>query len=431
LENDYRSAAALLVRGQPPGNTEVIREISVGLEPLIGFIRDQYYKSYIALGGSKIKFVTGKTGSGKTHFLQLLSAEAHDCGFITVQISARDVWLHDFKEIYAEVFKQSGLMRYLECCAAKVASELGYDYSMVPPGQTFVDYLSSADELNAITKKEIRNQLSEMFIRNPNIDNNFAVACSLLTGGILGHPLLESVNRELLLSWLSGSKDVKLPALRALGLSPAKITKFNARHMLRSLLEVLTTADVPGVIVMIDDMEVLNCGSSIDLIRYTKMRRDDVYESIRELIDEIDTLKNIMFFFSFGRILLDDEQTGLKSYQALWMRMQNEIVSSRFNKFSDFYDMDKYAESFYDNQLLVKMSERLADVINRYDGKALPIDERLAGELLANAKHMAVSLIRQVCNSTLDNSMYNEPPYSENRVPGVDLTAAGFNGGAI
>lgn len=417
MENDLKSAVTLLVRGQPPGNTEVIREISVGLEPLTDFIREQYYQSYIALGGSKMKFITGKTGSGKTHFLQLISAEAHDCGFVTVQFSARDVWLHDFKEIYVEIFKQSGLEHYLERCAAKIVSELGYDHGMVPPGQSFVDYLSSTGELNAITKKEIRNQLLEMFIKNPNIDNNFAVACSLLTGGILGHPLLESGNRELLLSWLSGNKDVKLSALRALGLSPAKITKFNARHMLRSLLEVLVIAGAPGVIVMVDDMEVLNCGNSLDLIRYTKMRRDDAYESIRELIDEIDTLKNIMFFFAFNRILLDDEQTGLKSYQALWMRMQNEIVSSRFNKFSDFYDMDKFAESFYDSRLLVKMSARLADVINRYGGKALPIDARSAGELITNAKHMAVSLIRQVGNSTLDNSSHTLPLYSEEGAP--------------
>jgi len=122
---------------------------------------------------------------------------------------------------------------------------------------------------------------------------------------------------------------------------------------------------------------------------------------LRELIDEMDTLKNIMFFFGFDRVLLDDERAGLKSYQALWMRMQNEIVSSRFNKFSDFYDMDKFAEGLYDNHVLVEMSSRLADVINREGGTALPIDEGFAGKLLSNAKHTAVSLPRQVGTATL------------------------------
>ena len=398
MGNDFNGAAAL----KEISMKEIpLREISVGLEPLTDFIRDQYYRPYIALGGSKIKFVTGKGGSGKTHFLRLLSAEARDGGFVTVHISARDVWLHDFKEIYAEIFKQSGLMPCLERCAAKIAAELGYDYGSVPPGQSFVDYLSSLGELDAIAKKEIRNQLREMFIRNPVMDNNFAVACSLLAGGILGHPILESANRDLLLSWLSGGGDVKLPALRGLGLSPAKITKFNARHMLRSLLEVLGASGMPGMIVMVDDLEALNQATSLDVIRYTKMRRDDVYESIRELIDEIDTLKNIMFFFAFDRVLLDDERAGLKSYQALWMRMQNEIVSSAFNKFSDFYDMDKYAEHAYDSRVLVEMSARFAEAMRREGAKAAPIGEGLAEELIANAKHTAVSLPRQVWNATL------------------------------
>jgi hypothetical protein len=75
-------------------------------------------------------------------------------------------------------------------------------------------------------------------------------------------------------------------------------------------------------------------------------------------------LKDILFCFAFDRVLLDDERTGLKSYVALWMRMQNEIISNRFNKFSDFYDLDKFAESAYDNQTLVQMSSCLAAVIN-------------------------------------------------------------------
>jgi hypothetical protein len=152
---------------------------------------------------------------------------------------------------------------------------------------------------------------------------------------------------------------------------------------------------------MVDGMEALNTATSLDNIRYTKMRRDDVYESIRELIDEIDTLKHIMFFFAFDRQLLDDERAGLKSYQALWMRMQNEIVSSTFNKFTDFYDMDKYAEHTYDSHILTQMSQKMAESASREGGMARPISPELATELISNAKHSAVSLPRQVYNATL------------------------------
>ena len=60
LENGIKSTVALLKKGQPPGNAETLLEISVGINALVDFISDHYFKEYIACGGSKIKFVTGK-----------------------------------------------------------------------------------------------------------------------------------------------------------------------------------------------------------------------------------------------------------------------------------------------------------------------------------------------------------------------------------
>ena len=111
--------------------------------------------------------------------------------------------------------------------------------------------------------------------------------------------------------------------------------------MLRSLVEIIKVSGRPGIVVAIDDMDILVNSSSLEEIRYTKLKREDTYESIRELIDEIDTLKNIMFLFSFDKILIDDESSGLKSYQALWMRIQNEVSSERLNKFTDILDLDR------------------------------------------------------------------------------------------
>ena len=411
MEHDFNEAVELLKKGQPPGNREVLQEISIGIDTLVSFITNHYFKDYISSGGSKIKFITGKPGSGKTHFLQMLTLAASDQDFVPVHISAKEIWLHDFKEIYTEVFRQTNLTACLELCAANIAAELGHEFSSIPSDMTFADYLSSLGELDVLTKKEIRNQLRVMFLQNPVLDNNFAIACSLLTGGILGHPALEESNKALLLSWLSGSKEAKLPALRSLGMSPARVTKFNARHMLRSLLEVLKMAGLPGVIVMVDNMEVLVNASSLDVVRYTKMRRDDAYWNIRELIDDIDTLNNIMFFFAFDRLLLDDERTGLKSYHALWLRMQNEIVSSRFNKFTDIYDVDKYGADVYDKSTLAEMSKRFADVMRKAGDEVEPIDELIAEELISDARYTNISLPRQVVIATLEKKDDRQDPF--------------------
>ena len=335
------------------------------MDVLTEFWTEKYLKEYIKEGGSKIKFVTGRPGSGKTYLLGELADCARKLNYKVVTFSAQQIWLHDFKEIYLEILRQCDLIEALGRCAGKVAEHMGYVSDAIPEGMNFMDYLSSQDLGDAITRRELRLQLKEMFLDNPLFFFFFALACSLLTGGILGHPVLESQNQELLLAWLHGDKTVKLSLLRSLGLSPSRITRYNARHMLRSLVEVLHLGGYSGVVVLVDDMEVLLGHSGNSELRYTKMRREDTYESIRQLIDEIDSLRNIMFVFGFDRELFDDDRAGIKSYQALWMRIQNEIISPRFNCFTDVADLDRLAGQFSTPESLVAMSGEMLAQLER------------------------------------------------------------------
>ena len=407
------SSIDLLRQGKPPPDFEALSELTVGIEPFVTFVKEKYLQDYIALGGSKIKFVTGRPGSGKTHFLSYLSANAEQLGFVTVSFSARDVWLHDFKEVYLEIFKRCDLMSCLKSCADEVIKNLGYDPKDMEEGVTFADYLSSIGEFDPITKKEIRNQLRSFFLKNPLIDNNFAAACSLLTGGILGHPTLESSAKELLMGWLSCNSQARLAEVRRLGLSPSKVTKYNARHMLRSLLAVYKQAGKPGIVVTVDDMEILAGKNVMDTIRYTKMKREDAYECIRELIDEIDTLQHVMFIFAFDRKLIDDEISRLKSYQALWMRVQNEIVSDMFNPFTDIIDLDSLGKRIYSRDAMIEMSKRLALLMARNNQFAKPIGDEKAEALLTGDVYAPVALPRQVGQATICHLAENLPTPSE------------------
>ena len=352
----------LIESGNPPEDAYLLGELSEGIDFLAGFWSKHYLEEFIAEGGSKVKFVTGRRGSGKTHFMRTMQFLANGKQYKCVSFSAQDIWLHDFKEIYLEILKQCDIEACLHDCADTIIKRMGYDPKEIGEGMTFIDYLSGIGEADAITKREIRLQLKTMFLDNPVTDNNFAYAASLLCGGMLGHPMLEDQNRELLLAWLACDKSVRLLQLRALGLSPTRINKFNARHMLRSLSEVVAAGGYHGIFITIDDMEVLLNRSSLLPVHYTKMRREDTYESIRQLIDEIDSMHNIMFVLSFDRALMDNDNFGLKSYQALWMRIQNEIASQKFNRFSDMVDLDELGKTIYTEEALSNMAARLAAV---------------------------------------------------------------------
>lgn len=366
------------------------QSLTCGIRFLTDFWQEKYLREYVKNGGSKIKFVTGRQGSGKTHFLRLMTAIAEDEQYKTVEFSARDVWMHDFKEIYIEIFHQCDLMECLESVSRQIIQNMGFDFQDIPEGTKFIDYLSGQDMGDALNKREIRLLLKQTFLDNPMLDNNFALACCMLTGSILGYPVLEDQNRDMLLAWLEGDRTVKLSQLRALGFYPSRITKFNARHMLRSLAEVVRLSGYSGLFITIDDLEILISRSSLEPVHYTKMKREDTYESIRQLIDDIDTMRNIMFVYAFDRELMDQENTGLKSYQALWMRIQNEIVGERFNRFADMVDLDLLALQEYTPEVIISMSESLAHL--QKNVSVTPLDLDTAKEIAAQARTGAMGI---------------------------------------
>ncbi|MBI9093975.1 MAG: DUF2791 family P-loop domain-containing protein [Sphaerochaeta sp.] len=392
---------AQLSFGDVPQSEEMLDALTVGIQFITDFWRDRYFREFLKGGGSKIKFVTGQRGSGKTHTLNLVSSLAKREGYVAVSFSAKQIWLNDFREVYLEILQQSNILGLLQRCSDKVVEKMGFSPQDIPEGMTFIDLLGQNAMADALTRREIRLQLKQMFLDNPHLDNNFALACSLICGGMLGHPFLEEQNRDLLLGWMQGDKKIRVTTLRPLGLAPSKITKYNARNMLRSLSEVVTLSGYSGLLVTIDNLDVLVDKSGLNPMHYTKMKREDSYESIRQLIDDIDNFKNIMVVFSFGRELLDNDNAGLKSYQALWMRIQNEIIGSRINKFTDIVDLDQVAYQEYSPELLVEMSRRLAAVVTHVDVTAMVIDEEKALQLIKQAKMGGISLPRLVGQATL------------------------------
>ncbi len=360
---------------EPAGENNA--KVSVGLDSLTVFLKKEYLEGYIPFGGSKMKFVTGRQGSGKTHLAACVRQEAEGLGYKTVSFSARDIWLHDFREIYLEILRQCDMEHVLQGCADRISLELGYDPAKISEGQNLMDYLSELGEADPLIRGEIRSLLREKFVRNPRLDHNFGYACSLIVGGMLGHPMLEEANRDLLLAFLQGDKKIKLAQLRSLGLSPSRVTRYNARNLLRSLSELIHLGGYAGLLVVIDDMEILLNRTAGEMKRYTKLRREDAYESIRQLIDDIDNMRYILFLFCFDRDLIDNENYGVKSYQALWLRIQNEVVSPRFNCFADIIDMDRYGDEFYSENILAEMAENFRSLLSSQgcETRRLPAEE--------------------------------------------------------
>ena len=91
---------------------------------------------------------------------------------------------------------------------------------------------------------------------------------------------------------------------------------------------------------------------------------------------------------------MDHENAGLKAYQALWMRIQNEIVGERFNRFADMVDLDLLAAQEYTPDVIMAMSESIAHV--KKNITAAPLDLESAREIAAQARTGAVGIPRLI-----------------------------------
>ncbi len=385
LKRSRQEGLERLLQGKAPGNEDLLRETAEGLDSLVDFLTQHYLETYIPAGGSKMKFVAGLQGSGKTFFAENMLLAAEERNYLTVTISARELWLHDFKTVYLEILRQCNLEKILRECARQIIRDMGYDPEMIPAGKTLMDVLSEKGEGDAFSKGEIREALRRSFTRNPLLDNTFAVCCSLLTGDLLGYPILESTSRELIMAWMHGDPSVKATQMKTIGMSPVRVSKYNARNLLRSLCEVIHMSGHPGLQVVVDDLEQLISRNTDSQIKYTKGRREDTYESIRQLIDDIDSMRYVLFLFCMDREMMDDDSLGIKSYQALWMRMQNEVISIRFNRFGDIVDMDRYGDENYGEGSIREMSRKLAAVLAAEGRDAWPINQEAATELKTRA----------------------------------------------
>ena len=160
-ENDYTA----LCEGRAPLSADINNALSTGFTRLTDFWRDRYLNEFIREGGSRIKFISGRPGCGKTHFLRLLAEEGRKAGYQVVTFSAKDVWLHDFREIYREIVRQCDLALCLDRAAEAVIRGMGYNPADIPEGTDFMTYLSGIGEGDALNRRAIRMELKETFLK--------------------------------------------------------------------------------------------------------------------------------------------------------------------------------------------------------------------------------------------------------------------------
>lgn len=301
---------------------DIIDGPALPLDQWISVIGAEYFDRFLPAGGAAVKFVIA--GEDTTErLLHATAGLAGEHGMILARISAGDIRMHMLQDLFfalARMLPWDDLARrYVEDLFTR------NDYPWPEPGQRMT-MAQLAHEFGVAPNLLTRGRdqwLSRDLWDDPHLARDFRSAILHLCLVRLepeGDGIASPVQQ-----WLCGEK-VPLAQLRQYDIV-ARITRTNARSMLISVCHWLRKCGISGLVLALDLRPALRGGTPPDgTVRYSASAVMDLYEVLRELIDDIEHLPGLFVLALADQALIaGDRRRTLDTYKALEMRIWPDV----------------------------------------------------------------------------------------------------------
>ncbi len=352
---------------------EYVPLFNVGREKWFSFIEDDF-DHYISEGGSKVRFISGDYGDGKTHFMSLTRHLAMEKKFaVSFVVLTREVPIHKFEIVYQTIvrqlrgnFKGVGIRNLLEAWL-----------------DALVDIQKKKSKDKSLKQEKNRTALAAELRNIQGMDINFANGLIALVNNRFAPDKADTKNNkeadlEILMHWFEGGKVTKRE------LKPFQIYEFlnktNSRQFLNSLIIFLRKTGHKGLVLLMDEMEtVMALSASI---------RNAAYENVRLLIDNSESLEYIHIFFSIIPEILTSEK-GFKFYDALWSRIRSIGDSTKLNYRGVLVDIHRTPLKTLELIELGRSLKIIHGISYRWDAKKL-VKDKILEDICTNQKRMGI-----------------------------------------
>ncbi|GBD19688.1 hypothetical protein HRbin28_00121 [bacterium HR28] len=235
---------------------------------------------------SAVRFIVGDYGSGKTHFLRVTAHLAYERSFVVSEVALdKDVRLDRFDTVWRKLLEnltigwstddKSGIEYILMRWCARVEAEERLTDELVA-----LDYLTGLDP---DFRQAVRGYLREWMTYRES------------TAGLTPY-----------LQWFKGDP-IRPPGIRA------RIDRASSRAMLRSLVVFLRYLGYSGLVLFLDEIELL--------LTQRPSVRNGSYEVLRQFIDDTESIPSLVMLCSLTEQALQDNRSGIPSYPALNQRI--------------------------------------------------------------------------------------------------------------
>jgi hypothetical protein len=299
---------------------------------------------FVGGGGAMVRFVVGDSPSEIGHMRHALKALAADTKLHFFEVDGAQTRLQYPNEILAAIAEQIDFRHLMKSFLIQALIDEGCEVPASAEGLMLSDVAAMNDLVPKAVQEVINARIRSGIMRDRRMVRDvryalWAIAREVASGKSTG--FAGDVPKRWLCSQVSTVKE-----LRDFGIMQ-KVNRYNARGILRSVLTWLAASEFNGSLVFIDALRLSETRNPRDgKFFYTRLALSDVYEVMREFIDETDHMSNVLLVFAMPRdfLSIDPRGRGMGAYQALQFRVTGFPEATLPNPLSNMVLLSQSAE---------------------------------------------------------------------------------------
>jgi hypothetical protein len=298
--------------------------MAVAADEWLDLIEREYLSDFISAGGGAIKFAVGDEDElpAVGEVLRQLSAKY---GLAHVAVDAAMTKIHMIQDVFFAVARALDWDSMAQYFVEALFDRQGYAWPRSGEAVPIKEVAAHNRVDEILMRRDFRQWLTAELMRDAEMTQDFRVAMARLCLGRLEPENTQPGVLAPVLEWLRG--DLRgIGALRETMIT-ARITRHTGRAMLRSVCRWLRRCGRRGLCVVLDIRQLGRTGAAVGAgFRYTPVAVIDAFEVLRQLIDDAEHFLGLLTVVLADEVLIgDDEKRALRAYQALNMRIGNDV----------------------------------------------------------------------------------------------------------
>lgn len=293
-------------------------------------IRQEYLQRFVGQGGSSVKFVVTPSDTDRTQVQEQLVALAQQEQYACVSIDAKDTKIHMMDKFFHQVARRIPWDALASQFVRRLLQKNGYQIPADKDEFSLAGVARMNERAEPLLRRDLNSWLERAIYRDTHMCQEFRMAMIRLCLGQMDSGSESPFMTDSVKAWLCGELR-QISALKE-ALIFQKIVRTNARYMFASLSRWLRVVGKTGLVVSLDLSRCLESKkpTSPEGLYYGVSATLDAYEMLRQFIDGTDELESFLLVVSVPPEFLTDTRRGLNRYEALKLRIWDEVRDRQY-----------------------------------------------------------------------------------------------------